>query len=258
MQSVIEYWNAGPCGSTHGRAEEGSAEYFENIRRQRYFVEDHIPRVARFEAWAGKDVLEVGCGLGTDLMEFKGARAVGVDLTPRAVALARRRGADARVADARSLPFPDASFDLVYSFGVIHHSPEPEKIVAEIWRVLRPGGTVIAMLYNRRSFRVIYDIVWRHGVLRAGLLRRTPSELVAHLCEARRGCPVVKLYSRREAAQLFGNVTVEAAYVHRFAEEPYRRGEFRQRWLYRLLPGFAWGALERVAGWHLIIRGTKP
>jgi SAM-dependent methyltransferase len=269
IQQVRAWWNDGPCGSTHGRADEGSPQYFENIRRHRYFVESHIPDAAQFDRWAGKDVLEVGCGLGTDLLEFAraGARVSGVDLTPRSIRMARRRfdlegrAADLRTADGRALPFADASFDLVWCFGVIHHSPEPERIVAEIRRVLRPAGRVVAMLYHRRSFRVAYDMLWRHGVLRGGLLRRSPSALVAHLSEARRDCPIVRLYSRREAVRLFGDfsdVSLEARYLHRFAEGPYRRGEFRPRPLYRALPGPAWRALERVAGWHLLIRGEKP
>src|SRR5262249_1322595 len=128
----------------------------------------HVPQVANFTGFRGKDVLEIGCGIATDGLEFarNGARYVGVDLTPAAIELAEERfrlfGVAGRfkLANAEErLPFTDASFDHVYSFGVIHHSPNPDRIVTEIRRVLRRGGTFTVMLYNRASINYYIEIM---------------------------------------------------------------------------------------------------
>jgi len=133
----------------------------------------------------GKDVLEIGCGTGvhTKLLAEAGARVAAVDLTPTAVELTTRRlelaglSADVREADAESLPFPDASFDFVWSWGVIHHSSDTGRVIAEIARVLRPGGRLAFMVYHRTSITFWLNYVLYRGVLRGGLLRESPDEL---------------------------------------------------------------------------------
>jgi SAM-dependent methyltransferase len=135
---------------------------------ERYAIYPWLPEAAEFRHHKGERVLEVGCGTGCDLVQFGkyGAHATGVDITPAHLELARHRvGALATVkeADARSLPFPDASFDYVYSHGVLHHSDEPRKIVEEIFRVLRPGGRFNVHVYALLSYATF------RGVLRRGL-----------------------------------------------------------------------------------------
>jgi SAM-dependent methyltransferase len=133
----------------------------------------------------GKDVLEIGCGSGVHarLLAEAGARLTAVDLTPTAVELTKRRlefaglDADVREADAESLPFPDAAFDFVWSWGVIHHSESTDRVISEIARVLRPGGRIALMVYHRSSITFWIDYVLHRGVLRGGLLRESPNEL---------------------------------------------------------------------------------
>jgi SAM-dependent methyltransferase len=138
-----------------------------------------------FDELRGKDVLEIGCGTGVHarLLADAGARVTAVDLTPTAIELTKQRlevaglEADVREADAESLPFADASFDFVWSWGVIHHSESTDRVIAEIARVLRPGGRVALMVYHRTSVTFWVDYVLHRGVLRGGLLRESPDEL---------------------------------------------------------------------------------
>ncbi len=155
---------------------------------------------------AGKDVLEIGCGSGVHarLLAEAGARVTAVDLTPTAVAMTRRRlelhglDADVREADAESLPFADASFDFVWSWGVIHHSAATERVVAEIARVLKPGGRLSFMVYHRSSITFWIQYVVLRGVLQGRLLRETPDELANRYSDG----VVARHYTRRTLAAL--------------------------------------------------------
>ena len=156
IADVQAFWEANPCGSTLS-GERDRRQYFAEIERKRYQIAGWIPQVARFASFRGRDVLEIGCGIGTDGLQFarNGARYVGVDLTPTAVELAREQfrlcGVDGRfeVANADVLPFADESFDHVYSCGVIHHSPDTEATVRQMFRVLPPAGTFCVIIFNR-------------------------------------------------------------------------------------------------------------
>ena len=138
-----------------------------------------------YDELASKDVLEIGSGTGVHarLLADAGANVTAVDLTPTAVDLTRRRleraglSADVREADAEALPFADDSFDFVWSWGVIHHSESTDRVIAEIARVLRPGGRLALMVYHRSSITFWMNYVLYRGVLRGGLLRETPDEL---------------------------------------------------------------------------------
>lgn len=184
-QRVREYWEEKPCGSIHGEALEGSPEYYANISRRRDQLEPFISDFADFEGARGRSLLEIGVGMGSDLVRFAraGARASGVDLTEKAIEHTRRRleleglTADLQVSDAENLPFEDASFDRVYSWGVLHHTPDTQRAIGEAIRVLRPGGDLTLMLYARRSW-VAYGLWVRHALI-VGRLRRSLSDVLA-------------------------------------------------------------------------------
>lgn len=169
---VRSYWEERPCGTGAGEAEELSPQWFRRIEESRYRDEPFIHEVAQFTRHRGRDVLEVGVGAGTDHLQFARAGAVchGVDLTQAAIDLTSRRleleglTSDLRRVDAEELPFDEGTFDVVYSWGVIHHSDKPERIVSEIHRVLRPGGELIAMMYKRRSL-FTFQLWVRHALL---------------------------------------------------------------------------------------------
>ncbi len=159
---VQSFWEQGPCGSGQaivGELKPLSKDWFEKIESHRYQVEPFIHSIAQFTRHRGKKILEVGVGAGTDHLQWAraGAECFGVDLTEAAIETTKARfnlyGFNSKLQrlDAETLPFLDNSFDLVYSWGVIHHSESPETIIKEIRRILRPGGTFVGMLYGRRS-----------------------------------------------------------------------------------------------------------
>jgi ubiquinone/menaquinone biosynthesis C-methylase UbiE len=160
--TVHDYWNNQPCGTQFTNEQRGTKEFFEAVERHRYATQPYAESLCKFKAFRGKSLLEIGCGLGTDLLQFarNGALVTGVDLTEESVALAQKRfelyGVQGtfRTADAENLPFADNSFDVVYSFGVLHHTPNTQKAIDEVYRVLKPGGDIVIMLYHKHSLHV--------------------------------------------------------------------------------------------------------
>ena len=202
---VRRFWEVHPCGAKTASAPLGSSEFFRQVERWRYSVEPFIPQIAGFDSAKGKDVLEVGIGLATDFVRFvrAGARATGIDLTDAAVSAARERlaleglEAEVRRGDAEALPFDDESFDIVYSYGVLHHTPDTARAVREVHRVLRPGGEARIMLYSRRSWFAL--AVWGRHVLR----RRRPWHSLARALAEDLESPGTKAYTQRELEALF-------------------------------------------------------
>ena len=286
---VQRFWNSHPCGGKFSTQVIGSREFFNEIESHRYRTERHIPGLAAFNCWAGRDVLEVGCGLGTDAVQFarNGARYTGVDLTLRSIELTslrfRQEKLDGRFlnADAENLPFPHASFDLVYSHGVLHHTPNTERAVQEVHRVLKPGGQAVIMLYHRRSYNYYGNIMFLRRLGARFLTLNGGPRLVARLTgepleslEARSremrlhpdkfwqrdrflsdntdgaGNPMSKVFSRTEASLMFENFSKVRTSV-RF---------LNKRWIPlvgRYLPGTIDDALGCIWGWHLWIFAEK-
>lgn len=160
--TVRDYWEQEVCGTSPfmiGSVEPGSAEWFERVEEYRYRVEPFIHSIAQFTRHKGKKILEIGVGAGTDHLQWAraGCECFGVDLTDAAIETTRRHlslyglTSNLQRIDAQKLPFEDEVFDLVYSWGVIHHSEHPEKIIKEIKRILKPGGIFIGMMYGRYS-----------------------------------------------------------------------------------------------------------
>jgi len=172
---VRSYWDRQSCDTDQARSAKFSRAYFEEIERWRYREQPFIHAFAQFTRYHGKRVLEVGFGAGTDFIQWlrAGAQATGVDLTQEALDNLSHRIAvyglpsphSIRVADAENLPFDSDTFDLGYSFGVLHHTPRTERAVAELVRVVKPGGDFKIMLYNRRSLAV-FNLWAKHALLR--------------------------------------------------------------------------------------------
>jgi len=203
-QSVRDFWNKAACGEDLYLATI-TADGYRQHSRYRYELEPEILRFAKFDQSLGKRVLEIGVGLGADHACFaqNGADLTGIDLTERAVEHATRRldcmGLKSRlmVADAENLPFSDGSFDLVYSWGVLHHSPDTQRCLNEVRRVLKPGGEARIMIYHKYSM-VGYMLWIRYALMR--LRPFTPLNVIyAKYLES----PGTKAYSRAEAAKLF-------------------------------------------------------
>ncbi len=228
---VREYWDAHPCGTQFTDLEWGSREFFDEVERFRYTTQPFMKEIVGFDRFPGKSVLEIGCGLGTDLLQFArgGAKVTGVDLTPKSVELVKKRfemeglKVEAQVADAESLPFKDDSFDMVYSFGVLHHTPNTQKAIDEVYRVLEPGGRIIIMLYNRTSLHVWLGAPLFAAARLAGKKSADGQKLVESWIRIYDGDgnPLGKAYSRGEMEQMFSKFRNRRYIV---------RDSYRRRW----------------------------
>jgi len=270
IERVRDYWNSRPCNLRHSPEPVGTREYFDQVEARKYFVEPHIPGFAEHHRWAGKRVLEIGCGIGTDTMNFAraGALVTAVDLSRRSLDLARQRaavfGLEDRItfleADAERLCdfVPPSEYDLVYSFGVIHHTPHPERVLDQLYRhYTGPQTTVKVMVYYRWAWKVFAILVREaHGAW------WRLDEAVARNSEAQTGCPVTYTYTRQSVKQFFGQsgFAVEHAFVDHIFQ--YRVDEYvKYRYVkglpFRWLPNPVTRAVERRLGWHLCVTARK-
>ena len=208
--SVEAFWDAISCGEVYADGED-VCERLRVQARKRGALEPYIPAFARFPDGAGRDVLEIGVGMGADHAEWArvGPRSLsGIDLTPRAVDHTRvrlhceRLTSDLRVADAESLPYADASFDIVYSWGVLHHSPDTPRALGEVHRVLRPGGVARIMIYHKWS--LVGYMLWLRYALAAGKPTRSLADVYANHLES----PGTKAYTMHEARAMLGAFTI--------------------------------------------------
>jgi glycosyltransferase involved in cell wall biosynthesis/ubiquinone/menaquinone biosynthesis C-methylase UbiE len=254
-----QQWNNSPVGSERAKqSQPHTREWFREIERDRYETyAPWMPEVMEFASHAGQDVLEIGGGLGIDLAQFAshGARVTDVDLSSGHLALAEEhfqlRGLRGRFVhhDAEDLPFADASFDLVYSNGVIHHTPNTAAVVDQIYRVLRPGGRAIVMVYAEDSLYYWRNLVFDRGLKEGELRHASIAQIMSKSVEASGtdARPLVKVYTRRRLRRLF----------RRFTHISVDQRQLRPDELPRPLRGMR-PMIERVAGWTLIIKATKP
>ena len=287
-EQVRAFWQEHPCGTKFADAEPGSRRFYELVEEHRYTKEWHIPAAAGFAGSKNLRVLEIGCGLGTDGAQFAKAGAIytGIDLTDAAVDLAKQRfelfqlpGAF-RVADAERLDFPDNSFDVVYSHGVLHHTPDTAGAVREVHRVLRPGGQAVVMLYHRNSYNYrvnismlrragVHLLRWNTGLKLVHSLTGEPEDSLrehAKQLRAQRdylnseeflsrntdgaGNPLARVYSRAEARELFKD----------FSHVELRTYFLNKRWIPVLGPILPRSLESKMAsrwGWHLWVYATK-
>jgi ubiquinone/menaquinone biosynthesis C-methylase UbiE len=256
---VRAFWNAEPCGSRYLE----DSESFDSHARARYQLEPHIQGFAQFDSARGRSVLEIGVGMGSDYLEWlkAGANAAGVDISSQSLERARSRcelagyEPDLRIADAEDLPFPDQRFDLVYSYGVMHHSPDTPRCVDEAFRVLKPGGQLRIMLYHHPSLTGM--MLWlRYGMFRGKSLRQA-------VCECLES-PGTKTYTKAEVqAMLSQFVDVSIRQVFSPGDLLLNRPSARfESPLYRL----AWKLYPRKLARHfagrwglfLLINARKP
>lgn len=265
IAEVRRYWNERPCNIRHSAEPIGTARYFDQVEARKYKVEPHIPAFADFARWKDKRVLEIGCGIGTDTMNFAraGARVTAVDLSEESLAVARQRAKVFGLADRITFHTANAEelqatvpvepFDLIYSFGVLHHTPNPERAFRSLRPYLGSAGELRVMLYYRYAWKVL----WILGTYGRGRFWRLP-ELVARYSEAQTGCPVTFTYSKRGAEHLLAETgfrlkTAEIDHIFPYRIPDYKAYRYIKEWYFRWMPAPWFRALERRVGWHLLL-----
>ena len=252
IDAVKQYWNNRPCNIRHSKKPIGTKEYFDEVEARKYFVEPHIPGFAEFEKWRGKKVLEVGCGLGTDATNFarSGADYTGVDLSEESLALAKQRFKAYDLAgsflacngEQLASSLPKNNFDLVYSFGVIHHTPNQRAVVEQIREVIKADGEFRLMLYAKNS--------WKHAMIESGLDQP----------EAQSGCPIATTYSHEMVEALLKGLfkleNVRQAHIFPYIVEKYVNYDYEVQPWFKAMSGEMFEALERHFGWHMLITAT--
>ena len=261
IDQVRAYWNRRPCNIRHSTKPVGTREYFDEVEARKYFVEPHIPKFADFERWRGKKVLEIGCGIGTDSINFAraGADVTVVDLSDESIELCKKRfevfGLRAKFysGDAEHLSefVPIEKYDLVYSFGVIHHTPHPDRVFEQIKAYCKPATELRVMLYTKWSWKVL----WIIAVYGNGAFWRS-DELVAENSEAQFGSPVTFTYSFDGVRKLMSGyevVDIRKDHIFPYKIDKYVKYEYQWVWYFRWLPmpWFRW--LEQRLGWHTLI-----
>ncbi len=252
IRNVEEYWDRRPCNVRHSAQQRGSRAYFDEVEARRFFVEPHIPSFAQFERWIGRNVLEIGCGIGTDAINFArcGANYTGIELSKESLELAKQRFKVYELAGTllqlnaedmtRELPL--SSFDLVYSFGVIHHTPNQRAVIEQARRVIAPDGELRIMLYAKNSWK---SIMIDHGFDQP---------------EAQFGCPLATVYDQAMVEDLFSGLfkisSIEQAHIFPYVIEKYVNYEYEHQPWFKAMPPEMFAALQKRLGWHLLIVGT--
>jgi ubiquinone/menaquinone biosynthesis C-methylase UbiE len=240
-------WGHDPAGGLAAGDEPlGTPESFARVEAYRYAEQPWMHATFEYESWAGKDALEIGVGLGTDHLQFAraGARMSGIDLTPRCVEMTKRRldqeGLASRllVMDAEHLDFPDDSFDVVYSFGVLHHTTSPELAFREIRRVLRPAGVFIGALYSKQSWFCLQIRVER--MLRFEFLRESWTDRLSRIEQSTSDAkPHVRLFTPRELRAALRDAGFDQVVIRKRHVGLGRRSEQLPAWV------------SALGGWYL-------
>lgn len=252
-ERIKRYWNTQPCNIKHGKSDIGTAEFFREVSERRYRVESHIPEFAGFHLWTGKRVLEVGCGIGSDAEEFSkhGAEYVGIDLSEQSIALCRQRfevlGLEGEfhnidVTDVETLKTL-GQFDLVYSYGVIHHFPGIDRIIDNVHEVVRPGGEFRYMVYAKNS--------WKYAMIQKGLDQ----------FEAQAGCPYAQAFSKEEIHALMSSgwsiERLRQDHCFMYNVDEYKQGRYMLEPWFEAMTDAHRQAVREYLGWHLLVKARK-
>jgi ubiquinone/menaquinone biosynthesis C-methylase UbiE len=253
LKEVQDFWNARPCNLRHSNAPIGTKQYFDEVEERKYFVEPHIPAFADFASWAGKRVLEIGCGMGTDATNFarNGAIYTGVELSSESLKLAKQRfevfGLSGRFVEGNAEEIDQLlngeTFDLIYSFGVLHHTPNLGSALNGIHTLMHPNSVFKMMVYAENS--------WKSAMIKAGLDQP----------EAQYGCPIANSYTSSEISTIlnasgFEVTSIYQDHVFPYVVEEYKNYNYvRESW-FQAMPKEVFAALEKQLGWHLLINSA--
>jgi 2-polyprenyl-3-methyl-5-hydroxy-6-metoxy-1,4-benzoquinol methylase len=252
-QRIRDYWNNQPCNVRHSKNAPGSLEFFQDVSARRYRVEPHIPEFAGFYLWQGKQVLEIGPGIGSDAAEFarNGADYYGIDYSDESIKLAQQRfkveelegtfvcGDSSDIESYSTLP----KMDLVYSYGVIHHFPAIDRIIDNVYNILKPGGEFRFMVYAKNS--------WKQAMINKGLDQ----------FEAQAGCPYAKSYTKDDILDLLGSKfqleRLRQDHCFMYNVDAYKQGRYELEPWFETMPEAMREAVKEYLGWHLLVKARR-
>ena len=257
LSKVRNYWNKQPCNIKFSTKRKFSKKYFEEITNKKYFVEKHIPNFAEFNKYKNKNVLEIGCGIGTDAIQFikKGANYTGIDYSDESVKILKRRIKVLNLKDKKPNVFVDnaeelklvkklkINFDLIYSFGVIHHTPKMKNCFKSIHQIANKKTKIKIMLYAKNSYKNM-------------LLNETHYRF-----EAQKGCPVVYTVSKSKLENLikgkFKIIDIKQDFIFPYKIRPYKKNKYEKIDHFKVMPKKIFKILEKNIGEHMLIELKK-
>lgn len=295
IEDVKQYWDNRPCNIRHSKKSICSPEYTKEVTEKKYFVEPHIPKFADFDNFEGCLVLEIGCGIGTDTISFlkAGANVIAVDLSKNSIDVANiriRRDdttkdkldhiilVNGNIEDKDTVNnikisagnFPDYSgeentvIDLVYSFGVLHHTPNMRKAIENIAQMTEPGTPFKLMVYHRRSIRVLEILLSSFCAIVKGKVKFGKGfvdRLVALRSEAQYGCPITNTFTKESITEMlypyFEPIVMQIEHIFPYQIQSYIKNEYKKKWIYRYMPTSWFRWLETHFGWHLCIDAVR-
>lgn len=265
ITKVRTFWDKQPCNIRHSLLEIGTKKYFNEVEKRKYFVESHIPKFAQFNLWRNRDILEIGCGIGTDAINFArgGARVTAIDISSKSIRIAEKRAKVFKLKNNIKFFVHDAerlsqflsfkAYDLIYCFGTIHHTPNPKRLIQQFTYFSHKGTILKIMVYNRYSWRVI-QIILKSGLEILYGLKHS----IAENSEAQTGCPVTYTFSKREIKKLleqnsFFIKQISINHIFPYDVSLYRKHKYKKIWYFRWVPSSIFRILEKFLGWHICI-----
>lgn len=259
LQKVHEYWNSRPCNIRHSSKSQDSVEFFDEVAAKKFKAEDHKMAFLELSKWNGKKVLELGCGMGTDAIQFAkaGAHVTCVDLTENSLDLCKKNFALhglsgefilGNIEELHTLLPANAKYDLIYSFGVIHHTPNPKAVFEKIPQFLNEDGEVRCMLYSRFSYKLFWLMrdynAWDFS---------TADALVQNYSEAQSGCPVTYTYTFDEIKDLVSPLSIQDIWKdHIFMWDipEYKKNNFVRDTPFQNVSDEYLTKMKKELGWH--------
>jgi len=263
ISEVENYWNNRPCNIKHSDKPFGTKEYFDEVEWRKYFVEPHILKFADFPSWKNKKVLEIGCGIGTDSTNFArhGADLTVTELSQKSLEVCQKRfevyglNAEFHQCNAETLtqnlrPRP---FDLVYSFGVIHHTPNPEKVFDEIKFYMDENSEFRFMVYNKASIKIL------QMMNESGDKFKDVDDMIAMYSEAQSGCPITYSYTANSIRELLDSLgynvlSIETDHIFKYDIPNYVNYKYVIAEPLQNISYDAFCELEKLFGWHLLVK----
>ena len=257
-KKIQNFWNKQPCNIGHSKKEFLSKQYFEEVKKKRFFVEPHIKTFADFKKLKSKNVLEIGCGIGTDAIEFikSGANYYGLEYSKKSLEITKKRihiynlqckNPVLFYGDAENiskyLPKKNLKFDLIYSFGVLHHTPNMEKCFKEIHKISDKSTIIKIMLYSKYSYKNFM------------------LNITNYRYEAQKGVPVATLVDDFEIVKnlkkKFQILSVTKDFIFPYLIKPYKKNIYKKIKHFEFMPRNIFDSLKKNIGEHLMITMKK-